>query len=109
MSNRQRRTLTLAALVFLPPALLAQQPDARVLAAIERQTAAAVEVRRQIHENPELGNREVKTAALVADHFEVFLERGEREVAGSGSRLVLGGVVGHRVGAKRSLRETTRE
>src|SRR5512134_2960152 len=70
MSNGQRTTLVLAASAFITPALLAQQPDARVLAAVERQTAAAVEVRRQIHQNPELGNREVKTAALVADRLQ---------------------------------------
>jgi amidohydrolase len=70
MSNGQRTTLALAASAFITPALLAQQPDARVLAAVERQTAAAVEVRRQIHQNPELGNREVKTAALVADRLK---------------------------------------
>ncbi|HEX9648099.1 MAG TPA: amidohydrolase, partial [Alphaproteobacteria bacterium] len=37
-------------------------------------TAAAIEGkviawRRDIHQNPELGNREVRTAALVADHL----------------------------------------
>ena len=48
-------------------------PDAagqdRFAAAIERVLPRITEIRHRIHANPELGNREVETAALVADHL----------------------------------------
>lgn len=49
----------------------AAQPvlDEKVAAAVERVTAEVVELRHQIHQNPELGNRELKTAELVASRL----------------------------------------
>ncbi|NTS40112.1 amidohydrolase [Flavisolibacter sp. BT320] len=38
-------------------------------AAAAKMEAKCIQWRRQIHQNPELGNREVKTAKLVADHL----------------------------------------
>ena len=46
-----------------------QPHDARVATAVEQVTPPIVALRHQIHQNPELGNREFKTAALVADHL----------------------------------------
>lgn len=65
------RLLPLAAAVLalglsLPAA--AQAPDAEALA--EAVQARVVEWRRDIHQHPELGNREFRTAALVAEHLE---------------------------------------
>lgn len=54
-------TLTAAA------SALAQHPD--VDRAVERIAAEVTEIRHQIHQNPELGNREHETAALVADYL----------------------------------------
>ena len=48
-------------------ALSARQSD--VDAAVAKFAPAAIEMRHQIHQNPELGNREVKTAAMVAQHL----------------------------------------
>ena len=45
----------------------AQHPD--IDREIERLLSQITEIRHQIHEHPELGNREVETAALVADHL----------------------------------------
>lgn len=67
MPNRQHITFLLSAALIATRAVVAQQPDPKLVAAIDRQAPAAIEVRRQIHQNPELGNREVKTAALVAE------------------------------------------
>ena len=53
--------------VLLSAVLGAQ--DAAVNAAADRVAPAIIELRHQIHQNPELGNREAKTAALVADHL----------------------------------------
>jgi amidohydrolase len=72
MAHRSSTLLLPAAAALFPAALLAQQPDSRVWAAIDRHTPAAVEVRHEIHQNPELGNREVKTAALVASRLEAL-------------------------------------
>ena len=46
--------------------------DARVDAAVERFTAETIEMRHRIHQNPELGNREFETAALVAEHLRAL-------------------------------------
>jgi amidohydrolase len=54
-------------LVLLAPALRAQDPA--VNAAVDRVMPQIIALRHQIHQNPELGNRETKTAALVADHL----------------------------------------
>jgi len=43
--------------------------DAKVRAAAERVAPAITEIRHRIHQDPELGNREEKTAALVAGHL----------------------------------------
>ncbi len=46
-----------------------QDPLTRVDAETAKVTPAITEIRHQIHQNPELSNREVKTAALVADYL----------------------------------------
>ncbi len=43
--------------------------DRAVAAAVERHSPEAIAFRHTIHENPELGNREHETAALVAEHL----------------------------------------
>ena len=49
-----------------------QDMDARIGAAVEASAAEIIELRHQIHQNPELGNREFKTAALVAKHLRAL-------------------------------------
>lgn len=44
----------------------------RIDAEVERALPRVTEMRHQIHENPELGNREVATAALAADHLRAL-------------------------------------
>ncbi len=64
------RPLALAgALLLAPAALAAQRHDAAVAAAVERLVPRITEIRHQIHQNPELSNREFKTAELVAAHL----------------------------------------
>ncbi len=43
--------------------------DAKVEAAVQKQAAAMVEARHRIHHDPELGNRETKTAETIAAHL----------------------------------------
>jgi amidohydrolase len=55
-------------LIACPVAALAQ--DETVDQAVQRHTPEIIELRHQIHQNPELGNREFETARLIAAHLE---------------------------------------
>jgi amidohydrolase len=61
--------LTVVVLVLVSASLAAQDPLARIEKETARVVPAIIEIRHQIHQNPELSNREEKTAALVADHL----------------------------------------
>lgn len=54
------------------PQLLSAQEDARIRAAVDRLTPELVAVRHDIHSHPELGNRETRTAALIADRLRAL-------------------------------------
>ncbi|MGH7549423.1 MAG: M20 metallopeptidase family protein, partial [Gemmatimonadota bacterium] len=71
--------------------LLAQDLESRIDAAVESVTPAIVELRHQIHANPELGNREVETARLVAERLEALGLEVETEVAHTGVVALLQG------------------
>lgn len=62
-----RPLLVLTTLLF--PALLPPVSASAQDAAVERHSAEAIAFRHTIHQNPELGNREHETAALVAEHL----------------------------------------
>jgi len=69
-----RRLIVLSIAAVLSPAALAAQ-SAAIDRAVERHAAEIIELRHQIHQNPELGNREFETARLVAEHLrELGLE-----------------------------------
>jgi amidohydrolase len=57
------------AVFSLTVGLSAQDPLARVEQETAKVTPAVTEIRHQLHQNPELSNREEKTAALVADYL----------------------------------------
>jgi amidohydrolase len=59
--------LALAAAVSAPAA--AQNADPAVAAAVDRLTPRIVEIRHDLHQNPELSNRETRTAGVVAAHL----------------------------------------
>ncbi len=67
--------LTLIPLLFAPALLSAQAPtklDAEVDRRARALEAKVVAWRRDIHQNPELGNREFRTAKLVAEHLKAL-------------------------------------
>ena len=95
----------LAALVVaLVPAALAQASpdlDERIDALVADVMPRVVEYRRHVHQNPELSNREVETAAYVADHLRQLGLEVETGVARTG---VVGTLRGGRPGPTVALR-----
>jgi len=77
-------------------------PDARIRAAAEALAPGLVEVRRDIHMNPELGNRETRTGALVADRLRSLGLEVRHPVARTGVVAVLRGGRPGRVAALRA-------
>jgi amidohydrolase len=81
----------LAAALALPAAAAAQGQDQRVAAAVDRVLPAIVEARHRIHQNPELGNREVRTAAMVAAHLRALGLEVRTDIAHTGVVGILRG------------------
>jgi amidohydrolase len=50
----------------------ATQSHAELDAAVQQHAPRAIQLRHRIHQNPELGNREVETGALVAEHLRAL-------------------------------------
>lgn len=80
-----------AVLVALPAGPAAGQPS-RIDAEVTRVLPAVTRLRHQLHENPELGNREFETARLVAQHLAgLGFDDVETGVAHTGVVAVLRG------------------
>jgi len=90
-SARPLAGFLLAASLAVPAHAAAQSADARVGAAVERFAPAIVEARHRIHQNPELGNREFKTAEMVARHLRSLGMEVQTGVAHTGVVGVLRG------------------
>jgi len=97
-----RRLLLAAALASALPAA-AQTPEVEPLAAAVDGKVQAW--RRDIHQHPELGNREVRTAALVAEHLRAIgLEDVRTGIATTGVTAVLrGGKPGPRIALRADM------
>lgn len=111
MPLRPRPTVAALALpaLLLSAAIAAQDPPAAVQRAEVAAAAGAlrdkvVAWRRDIHEHPELGNREFRTAALVADHLRSLGLEPETGVAHTGVTAVLrGGRPGPRIALRADM------
>lgn len=85
-----RKPLPFIALLTLSlPATVAGQED--VDAVVARVAPEIIELRHQIHQNPELGNREFETAELVAEHLRGLGFEVETDIAHTGVVAVLEG------------------
>ncbi|HEY0969487.1 MAG TPA: amidohydrolase [Gemmatimonadales bacterium] len=95
MSIIRSLVLTAAAVVAAAPihAVRAQgtPADARVASAVDGVMPKVIAWRRDIHEHPELSNREVRTGKLVADHLRSLGIEVRSEVAHTGVVGVLRG------------------
>lgn len=80
-----------AALTLANHGLCAQPDDSALDAAVKAVTPSVVAWRRDIHANPELGNEEVRTAALVAEHLRSLGMDVETGVAVTGVVGILHG------------------
>jgi amidohydrolase len=79
--------------------------DAALAAAADQVEARVIAWRRDIHQNPELGNREVRTARLVADHLRALgFDQVQEQVAHTGVVGVLkGGLPGRAVALRADM------
>ena len=66
----QTLVISLTAVGVTSAMLSAQAPVSRIEQETAKVTPAVTEIRHQIHQNPELSNREEKTAALIADYLK---------------------------------------
>jgi amidohydrolase len=82
-------------------AAVAAAPDDAIRAAVEKMTPRLVETRRDIHMHPELGNRETRTGALVAERLRALGLEVRHPVAHTG---VVGVLKGGRPGPVVALR-----
>ncbi|HET7230576.1 MAG TPA: amidohydrolase [Longimicrobium sp.] len=85
------RALAMAGVALAPNALAAQQWDAAVQNAANGIAPRMVEVRHDIHQHPELSNREFRTARLVAAHLRSLGMEVDTGVAHTGVVGVLRG------------------
>ena len=83
--------LALAALAAVAPLHAQQAQREEVAAAAQRLQPRVVEWRRDLHRHPELGNRETRTAALVADHLRALGLEPRTGIATTGVTAVLRG------------------
>ena len=95
MAQHTRTFVTLAAAALLGGALTAwaapSSLDARVDALVARFAPEAIQIRHLLHQNPELSNRETKTAALVAEKLRALGLEPRTEIAHTGVVAVLKG------------------
>ena len=79
-----------------------QRPE--VAAAAQRLQAKVVAWRRDLHQHPELGNRETRTAAVVADHLRALCLEPRTGIATTGVAAVLkGGRPGPRIALRADM------
>ena len=97
-----QRYLLILSTLFAAGGVHAQDDRHDLEGAFQAIEPKVIEWRRDIHENPELSNREFRTAAKVADHLRSLdLDEVETEIAHTG---VVGTLVGGKPGPVIALR-----
>ncbi|MCA0393163.1 MAG: amidohydrolase [Proteobacteria bacterium] len=104
MSRHARLLPLVVALGVVLPAHAQDARRADVAGAAQRLQGQVVEWRRDIHQHPELGNRETRTAALVADHLRKLGLEPKTGIATTGVTAVLkGGKPGPRIALRADM------
>ena len=104
MSRHARLLPLVVALGVVLPAHAQDARRADVAGAALRLQGQVVEWRRDIHQHPELGNRETRTAALVADHLRKLGLEPKTGIATTGVTAVLkGGKPGPRIALRADM------
>jgi amidohydrolase len=85
------RNIFFTFLLFLSAALHAQTNSTKIDAAVPRLESKTIEWRRDFHKYPELGNRETRTAKIVADHLRALGMEVKEGVAKTGVVGILKG------------------
>ncbi|HEY5972253.1 MAG TPA: M20 family metallopeptidase [Pseudoxanthomonas sp.] len=94
----------LFSLLMLSSAMSAQAQNATTTDALQRLQPQIVEWRRDIHAHPELGNHEVRTAKLVADHLRALGLEPRTGIATTGLVAILkGGKPGPRIAIRADM------
>src|SRR5690606_14199352 len=92
------------ALAAVVPSHAQDAQRTEVAEAAQRLQGRVVEWRRDIHQHPELGNRETRTAALVADHLRALGLEPKTGIATTGVTAVLkGGRPGPRIALRADM------
>src|SRR5690606_8878724 len=98
-----RSAATLLALALVP-ALSPAQASPDIDAAAQAVRAKVVEWRRDLHQHPELGNEEVRTARVVADHLRALGLEPRTGIGPTGVTAVLkGGRPGPRIALRADM------
>ncbi len=84
-----QRNVLLFCLCFIACTAMAQQPGLEAI--VRADSAKVVEWRRHFHQNPELSNREIQTAAYVADYLRTLGLEVKTGVAKNGVVAILRG------------------
>ena len=80
-----------AIVLFAAPSLFAEKNDEQIKSLVQAVSPKVQAWRRDIHQNPELGNREFRTAKLVAEHLRALDMEVQTEVAHTGVVALLRG------------------
>ena len=95
MRRSLRTIVPLAAVAFAPATIAAQAPSSSLAAEIDRRAEQVlpkvVAWRRDLHQHPELSNRETRTAKIVADHLRALGLEVQTGVAHTGVVGILRG------------------
>jgi amidohydrolase len=88
---RIRNFFLIALILLIPSSLFAEKADEQIKSLVQAVTPKVQAWRRDIHQNPELGNREFRTAKLVAEHLRALGMEVQTKVAHTGVVALLRG------------------
>jgi amidohydrolase len=83
--------ILVSAIVFYSQILIAQQKNEAIESAVDRIESKCIAWRRDFHQNPELGNREFRTAKIIAEHLRSLGMEVRENVAKTGVVGILRG------------------